>query len=67
MSPLEFDHQLRKRVLRLRQVLNRTGQCWNNQNDYMRKLLVASVKSSLRLEASSKRLANCLRAHGVAL
>lgn len=64
MSPLEFDHELRKRLLTLRFNLNRSAQCMNLHNIALENALVAAIKSSLRLEASTERLRNCMRAHG---
>jgi hypothetical protein len=65
MTPLEFDHQLRKRLLNFRQSLNRGAQCMNMSSDALERALIASRKSSLRLEASTMRLQRCLEANNL--
>ena len=65
MSPLEFDVQLNKRLLRFRQTLNRTAQCMNHNAAALLRMSTDSRKSQLRLAAATNRLANCMREHGV--
>ncbi|HYC01591.1 MAG TPA: hypothetical protein VEC57_20840 [Candidatus Limnocylindrales bacterium] len=65
MTPLEFDHQLRKRLLSFRQTLNRSAQCMNMASDALGRALVASKKSTLRLQASTVRLVRCMEFHGL--
>lgn len=63
MTQLEFDHQLRKRLLAFRQALNRSAQCMNINASALARALHSSRKSTLRLQASSVRLARCMEAH----
>lgn len=65
MTPLEFDHQLRKRPLTFRQSLNRAAQCMNMSSDALERAATATHKSALRLEASTMRLQRCLEASGL--
>jgi hypothetical protein len=64
MTPLQFEHALNERTLRVRQSLNRAAQCMNMAHDSLERALIASRKSSLRLAASIIRLQRCLEAHG---
>lgn len=65
MNPFEFDDTLTKRLLKLRQTLNRSAQCMNHNSLALARMYRDSRKSQLRLEAATNRLANCLRAHNL--
>lgn len=65
MTPFDFDHELRKRVLRLRQSLNRRREVMNHCAAALESAANQARKSELRLAVSTARLANCMRAHGL--
>ena len=61
MSPVEFDHQLQKRLLKFRMVLNRSAQRMNHTGAALQRAATDARKTELRLAASTNRLANCMR------
>lgn len=65
MSPFEFDSRLERACLKLRVSANKGGQCMNHAHDALERSLEANQKAILRLQASSQRLSNCMRAQGL--
>lgn len=65
MTPMEFDHQLRRRLLNFRWSLNRQAGSMNHSANGLGKALVANAKSQLKLQASTARLQRCMELNGL--